>query len=192
MSVEVLVPKSATDDRSLKEDFIKASDLTAEFFAKLFDRADNLAHLQNGKHDAMRNGFLAPSETSSDEREQADDLSVNQNHPKKPGKRFRIIQKWEGTVIEVTNDTIVVELKTISGEEGDLIAEIFMEEVDRDDRTLVIPGAVFYWNIGYLQQPSGTMRISLIRFRRLPPWNKRQLQKAKIETAKLKALLDVN
>lgn len=198
MSIETLTLKSSADTRAIGEDSIETSDITTEFFrdvgrAKLFDPENEyLSPLKDWKQVETNNGIPIQSETDADEEKKADDLSDSQNQFEKTRKRFRVIQKWEGTVIEVADDIFVAELKTIVGGEDDLIAEIMMEEVDKDDLALVKPGAVFYWNIGYLKQPSGTMRISLIRFRRLPLWRKRQLQKAKIEATKLKALLDAN
>ncbi|VAW30993.1 hypothetical protein MNBD_CHLOROFLEXI01-5068 [hydrothermal vent metagenome] len=198
MSIETLALKNSADTRAIGENFIEMSDITTEFFrgigrAKLFDPENEyLSSLNGGKHMGMNNVLPTQSETDTDEEKKADDLSVSHSQSGKTRKRFSVIQKWEGTVIEVADDTLIAELKTIVGGEDDLIAEIIKEEVDTDDLALMKPGAVFYWSIGYLKQPSGTMRVSLIRFRRLPIWRKRQLQKAITEATKLKALLDAN
>jgi hypothetical protein len=106
---------------------------------------------------------------------------------------FRAIQKWEGHVIQVGKDSFSARLIPIAGEGPDQEAEIYMEEVAPDDRSLVEPGAVFYWSIGYLDKPSGTrLRASVLRFRRLPVWTQRELENATIKADELRDLLDVD
>jgi len=105
---------------------------------------------------------------------------------------FIALQKWEGYVTEVGQDTFHARLIPLLGEGSDLEAEIWIEEIDGEDRTLLQPGAIFYWSIGYLDRPSGRQRTSIIRFQRLPVWTKRELEAARAEAAKLKELLDVN
>ncbi len=104
---------------------------------------------------------------------------------------FHVRQKWEGYVIEVGQDTFLARLAPIVGEGSDLEAEIYLEDVELPDRTLVKPGSVFYWSIGYFVKPSGNRcRASLIRFRRLPPWTKDKLETARANAEKLMSLLD--
>lgn len=105
---------------------------------------------------------------------------------------FTALQKWEGYVTEVGPDTFHARLIPILGEGSDLDAEMWIEEIAEEDRALIQPGAIFYWSIGYLDRPSGRQRTSIIRFQRLPTWNKRELETARTEVAKLKELLDVN
>ncbi|NOX62147.1 MAG: hypothetical protein GXP42_09420 [Chloroflexi bacterium] len=104
---------------------------------------------------------------------------------------FKAIQKWEGYVIEVYEDTFLARLIPIVGEGTDQNAEIYIEEVEPADRVLIEPGAVFYWSIGYLDKPSGRHRDSYIRFRRLPAWSQRELDAAKRKANRLKELLNV-
>lgn len=103
---------------------------------------------------------------------------------------FRAIQKWEGHVFEVGRDTFHAVLVPITGQGAELEAEINLEEIQDDDRTLIEPGAVFYWSIGYLNRPSGRLNASIIRFRRLPVWTGRQISEAITEAEKLQALFD--
>lgn len=91
---------------------------------------------------------------------------------------FKVLQKWEGYVLEIDNEVFRARLIPISGQEDIQEAEIYLSEVTEEDRDLLEPGAVFYWSIGYLVRPSGTLRASLIRFRRLPAWSEDQLYKA--------------
>lgn len=102
---------------------------------------------------------------------------------------FRAMQKWEGHVTDVRDDSFIAILSPILGEGPDQEAEILIEDVSLDDRPLIEPGAVFYWSIGYQDQPQRT-RVSLLRFRRLPIWNQRDLDTAKRKASILKAVLE--
>ena len=101
-----------------------------------------------------------------------------------------VLQKWEGVVLEIGEDTFTARLALLAGEGGDQIAEIYCDEIDADDRMLLEPGAVFYWSIGYLDKPSGRERFSQIRLRRLPVWSASELRIAKNKVDELGELLD--
>ena len=108
--------------------------------------------------------------------------------PPQPPESFHPLQEWEGHVLEVSNETFLARLIPIQGEGQDQEAEIYLEEVDQADRALIEPGAVFYWSIGYLDRPSGRMRASMLRLRRLPNWTKRDVLQAEGEAEQMKAL----
>lgn len=103
---------------------------------------------------------------------------------------FLPLQQWEGYVTQVGKDTFWASLSTIFGEGDDQEAEIYLEEVDLDDRALIKTGAVFYWTIGYLDRPSGRQRSSILRFRRLPVWTKHDFAKARSTAQAFKQLLN--
>lgn len=105
---------------------------------------------------------------------------------------FQAMQKWEGHVTQVGADTFTARIVRIVGEGPDQEAEIYKEEVASDDHALIEPGAVFYWSIGYLDRPSGRLRASIIRFRRLPVWSKHELENAEAKADNLKGLLNVD
>jgi len=101
---------------------------------------------------------------------------------------FRAIQKWEGHVIDVGQDTFRATIVPTAGEGTDLEAEIYLEEVEREDRKLIEPGAIFYWSIGYLDKPSGRQNVSVIRFRRFAAWTRHEIREALAEADRLQAL----
>jgi hypothetical protein len=115
-------------------------------------------------------------------------LVLPQMRPAK--ERFNAMQKWEGFVVGVKDDTFIARLTPIVGEGQDQEAEIYLDEIEEGDQSLIEPGAVFYWSIGYLDRPSGRIRASIIRFRRLPGWDQRKLDAAKVKAVELKSLLD--
>lgn len=104
---------------------------------------------------------------------------------------FKVIQKWEGYVTEVTEDSFWARLAVLVGEEGDLDAEILLNAVDKEDLPLVTPGAVFYWSIGYKEDERARVtQASVIRFRRLPAWSGADQMRADVIEEKLKHLFD--
>ena len=82
--------------------------------------------------------------------------------------RNRIVQQWEGRVDVVSEEDFTAVLRdrhhpSISPEE----VVLSMEDVDPADHPLVMPGAIFYWTIGYREIPRPREKFSRIRFRRL-------------------------
>ncbi len=93
---------------------------------------------------------------------------------------FTTLQRWEGSVIHVGAESFTARLSDRTANRADEEGEFSLEEVSLADRELVTGGAVFYWSVGYLDHRSGQRtRESLIRFRRLPAWNKRELDEAR-------------
>lgn len=108
----------------------------------------------------------------------------------KPVKEyFSALQKWEGFVIEVGDDVFRARLIPIAGEGPDQEAGIYISEISDGDRSLLRPGAVFYWSIGYLERPSGRIRASIIRFRRLPRWTTDEISEGESKVHALRDLL---
>jgi hypothetical protein len=94
--------------------------------------------------------------------------------------RFVPLQKWEGIVLQVLKESFFARLVDLTSNGMDEEAEFPLEEVSAADWSLVEPGAVFYWNIGYIDSLSGQRtRASVIRFRRLPMWRAEELERAK-------------
>ena len=103
---------------------------------------------------------------------------------------FNALVKWEGHVVSIGDDSFLARLTPLLGPGRVHQAEILLEEIAPEDRFLVQPGAVFYWSIGYLEQPSGRTRQSVIRFRRLPAWTPTELQAARARSSELRWLLE--
>ncbi|MXW42843.1 MAG: hypothetical protein F4138_00550 [Acidimicrobiia bacterium] len=92
---------------------------------------------------------------------------------------FTALQKWQGTVSQVTDSTFSAVLLDLLEPSVEEVAEFDLEEVSRGDLDLIAPGAVFYWSIGYRTEPSGERsRSSVLVFRRLPAWSEKDLQRA--------------
>ncbi len=108
-----------------------------------------------------------------------------------PSEFFRAFQKWEGCVTEVDNDFFRAILTPLLGDDAEVEAEIYLEDIDPDQRALVQPGAIFYWSIGYLDKSSGQrIQSSILRFRRLPRWTESELRDAEVKAAEWMRLFD--
>jgi hypothetical protein len=104
---------------------------------------------------------------------------------------FRILQLWEGYVIERGQDSFVARLVNKTDVTApDEEAEIFLSEVDEADQELVKPGATFYWTIGYRDPPRGKReRTSSVWFRRLGGFTEADVERAKERAKSLKSRL---
>jgi len=88
------------------------------------------------------------------------------------------LQKWEGVVIEVKEDSFIARLCDLSYENSDEEAEIPFSEISYEDMLILKPGAIFYWSINYLTTISGQLkRESIIIFRRSPVWTKQEIDR---------------
>jgi hypothetical protein len=93
-----------------------------------------------------------------------------------PQAHIRSLQSWEGRVLDVLKDSFVAIVTDLTMPGVEEQVELDLEEVTPDDLPLVRPGAVFYWSIGYRDEPSRSRsRVSVIRFRRLPRWSEREV-----------------
>jgi hypothetical protein len=104
--------------------------------------------------------------------------------------RFLSLQKWEGTVLNVLNGSFIARLTDLTEKGPDEEAAFAVEEVHSEDKTLIEEGAIFYWNIGYLETGGQRRRVSDIRFRRLPKWESKEIESAREEANHLRDSLE--
>ena len=97
----------------------------------------------------------------------------------------------EGTVIEIEEDIIRAQIHDLLNPNQPLEEITFsIEEVSPSDRSLIIPGAIFYWMIGYIDHINGQRtKESRIVFRRLPMWRKDELKSIQEDSKPLIDLL---
>ncbi len=116
-------------------------------------------------------------------------LQMREYLPVKYEEKFTSLQKWEGYIIEKKEDSFTARLINRTIDSSEEIAEFDLTDVGEEDLYLVESGAVFYWNIGYLDRRSGgRRRISEIRFRRLPAWSEAELDSANKEAKKMRKI----
>lgn len=124
-------------------------------------------------------------------KEHGGNVVSHKNFKAKPHQSIFIsLQKWEGIVMEVKDDAFLARLIDLTNKGVDEEAEFPIDEISEEDKLLVRPGAIFYWNIGYHTSSSGQRtRTSIIRLRRLPAWTQREIDAAKREAERIRKAL---
>lgn len=92
-----------------------------------------------------------------------------------------VTDRWEGVVTRLDRRGGLFEAQfvAVGRTHPKLAAEFLIEEVDEDDRELVRPGALFYATAGRLRVSKRRWQpTSEIRFRRLPPLRREELDDA--------------
>lgn len=99
---------------------------------------------------------------------------------------FTSLQAWEGFVTQVMDNAFLARLIDLAHTGADEEAEFPIDEISEEDKALITPGAIFYWDIGYHTSYSGQRtRKSLIRFRRLPAWTQKEIDAAQREAERI-------
>jgi hypothetical protein len=103
---------------------------------------------------------------------------------------FVLKQEWIGRVDAVSDDFFGATLVTRSSPEDIEHAEIEIDEVAPRDRIHLRPGAVFYWVIGYRDEPHGQrLGVSSIIFRKMTKPSPEALERADAEADRTLAAL---
>jgi hypothetical protein len=98
---------------------------------------------------------------------------------------FALLEKWDGIVIGVDEDTFAARLYR-AGEAGRTMQAVFSKsELSSEERGQIADGAAFVWTIGYRNIGSTRHRDSVIYFRRLPTWEDQEVDSGKRRGAEL-------
>ncbi|MFH1328470.1 MAG: hypothetical protein ABIH76_06500 [Candidatus Bathyarchaeota archaeon] len=140
----------------------------------------------------------------------ADDFSVSQRHkaylvdtisegadikgifpdklpqPREVRYSFSVLQEWEGYVVSISNETFTARLADVTKNcmIEDEEADFPLDDLEDTDRSIICPGSIFRWIIGYRRSPGGTKdRASRIVLRNLPSWTKKEIEKNQHDAA---------
>lgn len=99
--------------------------------------------------------------------------------PPRPRVTLHALQEWEGYIVEIDGDELVVRLVDLTAgsthEEEEAV--IPLAEISECDADIVRVGSIFRWVVGYERSPSGTKkRVSQIVFRDLPRMTERDFE----------------
>ena len=115
---------------------------------------------------------------------------------RKPAERSEeVLKRWEGVVETVDEDDGVFtarlyDLETDESYPSDM-AELLIDDISDDDRSLLQAGAVFYLTVGYSERASGRKdRFVRLEFRRLPNWTESDLRRAGERAQRITRFLD--
>jgi hypothetical protein len=106
---------------------------------------------------------------------------------------FTLLQQWEGVVSsEPKNENFVAVLRDLTDRSRpEEQATFAVDQVSPVDRSLIVPGGVFYWSIGYEDTLAGQRKTeSILRFRRLPAWSRRDLERIKRRVQRFQYLFE--
>lgn len=114
-------------------------------------------------------------------------LSTIQNIESTPfHNSITLLQQWECVVEWVEDEKFGAKLCDLTNPDNPTEGAVFFnEEIFREELHLICPGAVFYWNIGYEDSGRGRKWVSIIQFRRLPAWTKKEISEIKKQAKKL-------
>jgi hypothetical protein len=91
-----------------------------------------------------------------------------------------VLASWDGVITEVTEETFSARVTQLATEGPEEFAEFPLSDISPGDASLVRPGGLFYWTVGYETTKRGRIRrISEIRLRRLPPKSEEDRNRAK-------------
>ena len=105
--------------------------------------------------------------------------------------RFSVLQQWEGTVVRRAADDVTAVVRDLTDpampEEQIVVS---MDEFSGHDQSILTPGTVFNWTIGYRTSTGGNReRVSFFQVRRRPPPSRSQRARAEKEARALSNLL---
>ena len=106
--------------------------------------------------------------------------------------RFVSEQEFEGvvTAVDEQSKSFFARLSDFSRGQPEEEAEIAFDEVSPDDQSLIVPGALFSWNIGRATETAGQVRrVSELRFRRFFRFSQSDIESATKEAAQILSLL---
>lgn len=135
-----------------------------------------------------RNGYPNKENTESINKynEKIKALKFSPDHKPSKTASFQCLQKWEGTIIEINEETFTAKLNDLTKKNPTEIAEFFIKDISEDDKLLLQTGAIFYWYVGYTKSIQGQLtRGYSIRFRRIPVWTEKEITQAKLESKNL-------
>src|ERR1700722_4226657 len=82
---------------------------------------------------------------------------------------FDKVQSWIGYILSVSEDSFLAKIEDpneihTTYEE----AEFSIDDVEEEDKKLLLIGSVFYWSVGYEYRGGTKTKQSILRFKRLP------------------------
>lgn len=105
--------------------------------------------------------------------------------------KFQKLQEYEGEVLSIEGADFVARLIDLTDIGAQRLEATFsVDEVSPSDRSLLCEGAVFYWVIGFKDYPNGQRKTEqFVRFRRLPIWTRRDIDRLDARVDELKTFL---
>ena len=132
----------------------------------------------------------ATSLLSSSETFELPEMPLLKNPSPLKGK-FKLLQFWEGHINKIYGDIVTVTIKDKTDRSNpDEQLDLSINEFPPEDIKMLNIGAIFYWSIGYSDQPGiPRERVSRIRFQRLPVWTSYELNRAENRAREISTII---
>ncbi len=106
-------------------------------------------------------------------------LFVKKDFVPKHQSTFKLLQNFEGIILDINIDTFHARIFDLTDEDRPPEeADFYIEDISVEDRDMLNKGAIFYLNIGYDINESGTRkRSSYFRFKRSRKLTNKELEK---------------
>ena len=104
------------------------------------------------------------------------------------GTSEEVLQDWEGIVETIEDGTFTALLRDLTRYETrpHEMADFSIEDISKDDRELLEPGAIFFFTVGRSTKPNGQQeRFARIEFRRLPVWTDADFKRTEMRAQRL-------
>lgn len=149
--------------------------------------AETDSQIQIPNENSNQSGFEASYDLGQDHKSLRIRPLVKVTTNEAPVRRFKVLQQFEGTVTQITQDGFCADLYDLTDVERPVeVAEIMLDEFSAEDRTLIDAGSIFYWIVGIETSPAGQIRrVSEMRLRRNPSWSKRDINRVKAKGREL-------
>jgi len=130
---------------------------------------------------AEKDGIDIFSRTTNGSRQPANFLIEQPSYSPPTVSKFMLEQSFEGVVLSVdlAEKIFWARLADRTANSSEEEAEFPLEEVTPDDWPLIVPGALFSWNIGREVRDQQVRRVSDIRFRRFYKFSKEVIANAR-------------
>jgi hypothetical protein len=103
---------------------------------------------------------------------------------------FILLQKWDGVVLYTDDEIFMGKLIDSHGKLKDHDVTFLRVELPKEEQELIEAGAPFVWTLGYRKIGNTRERASVLYFRRLPPWDEREISAAETKAKALRESIE--
>jgi hypothetical protein len=120
------------------------------------------------------------------------DVLVRLVSDEQPTQKVRILQRWIGRIERIESESFVAVINDLTKPQyPPEEVELDRGEIPPGDVDLLIPGAAFYWTIGYVDSPGGQrQRVSAFRFVRQPRLSQTEMNRIMERADRLATFLE--
>ena len=135
---------------------------------------DLLGHTEEGSQDPKNTEKLLGT-TENPPAKKGRSVIFFLQHSEPARHSFVLLQKWQGTVLEVQTDTFIARLEDLTQANPQEEAEFLVDEISEDDHDLIVPGAIFYWHRGRQRRGGADRQSHRVEIDKAPTSNEAEI-----------------